>query len=224
MRKPIFKMPEETSIKILYLNIPDNTGRGFGIFLEEVRSSGLNLHPLEGRVQTVHILGQWLALKLLKDWGAQDTPGTICFSSFGKPYIPGALSFNISHSKTMIVCAAAAHGGIGIDVESIAPLDWKQYQDSFSSSEWTKISSARDPSSALLERWTKKESLVKADGRGLQIPLSDVTLHEQYGTIGNEQKRWYIKPVLFDGYFCHVSTEFPVAKILLEEAMIFPDT
>lgn len=212
-------MPLETSIKILYLNIPDSTGDGLAILPEEVRSARSDLYPLAGRAQTVHLLGRWLVSKLLKD-SAPDISGDFASSSFGKPYIEGAVSFNISHSKNLIVCAAAMHGEIGIDVEYKCPLDWQQYQDSFSSSEWIKISSDRDPSSSLLECWTKKESLVKADGRGLQIPLQTVRLFEHYGTIGNEQKKWYIEPVAFDGYFCHVSTEFPVAKIFLEEARI----
>lgn len=215
-------MLEETSIKILFLNNVESTGRKAGIFPDEVRSVGPDLYPLEGRAREVHILGRWLLWKLLKDRGALNAFDAISFSPFGKPYIPGGLSFNISHSKDLIVCAAATHGEIGIDVEHGCPLDWQGYEDSFAPSEWTKISSAGNPSAALLERWTKKESLVKADGRGLQIPFAAVTLYDHYGTIGNEQKRWYIRPVSFDGYFCHVSTEFPVSKILLEEVSIFP--
>jgi 4'-phosphopantetheinyl transferase len=211
-------MPAETSVKILYLTIPD-TGEGLVILPEEIRSAGSMLYPLEGRARTVHLLGRWLVSKLLQEH-SPETPGDIALSALGKPYIPKALSFNISHSKDLIVCAAAMHGEIGIDVEYKCPLDWQQYQDSFSSSEWIKISSDQDPASAFLERWTKKESLVKADGRGLQIPLQTITLFERYGTIGNEQKKWYIEPVYFDSYFCHVSTEFPVAKIFLEEARI----
>jgi 4'-phosphopantetheinyl transferase len=212
-------MPAETSIQILYLNIPDGTGDGLTILPEEVRSVRSDLYPLAGRAQMIHLLGRWLVSKLLKD-RTPDPIGAVVSSSFGKPSIPGTVSFNISHSKDLIVCAAAMHGEIGIDVEYKCPLDWQQYQDSFSSPEWIKISSDRDPASAFLERWTKKESLVKADGRGLRIPLQTVTLFERYGTIGTEQRKWYIVPVSFDGYFCHVSTEFPVAKIFLEEARI----
>jgi 4'-phosphopantetheinyl transferase len=204
------------TVRVLYLDVSAVIGRMPVIPVPQ------NMEIPDEQVWIQHRLGELLTKTLLKEMSISPTLNNIRVRTFGKPFIPSAASFNISHSKDLIVCAAASQGEIGVDIEYKRPLEWQQYRNSFSSPDWQQIISASDPSVKLLEFWTKKESVLKADGRGLQVPLSSVTLNEEYATIGNESKRWYFRPAsVSEGYFCHVCTEFPAQHILVKEIQDF---
>lgn len=178
-----------------------------------------DMHPA---VYKRHVLGKWLVRFFLKSKGLpNDTINRIALSSLGKPYISGISSFNISHNNDMVVCAIANRGQVGIDIEHLRSLDWQGYKDCFSLLDWQQISVAQDPSSILLKYWTMKESILKADGRGLQVQLSDVVLYEKFGLIGKEEKRWYLESVpVEEGYVCHVSCEFPIQDVVVKRIEI----
>jgi 4'-phosphopantetheinyl transferase len=69
--------------------------------------------------------------------------------------------------------------------------------------------------------WTAKESLIKADGRGLQIPLVGLEIG---GSMGGMQDggRWDLRALdFFPGYACHIASETPIEILTYEE--ISPD-
>lgn len=206
-------------VLIRYLQSENVNDREFEQIRDEV--SNWAVTPDNGMRQEVykkHILGHWVAFNTLKTFGVtRDQLNRVAINQFGKPFIPGLRAFfNISHSGELIVCAASDQGEIGIDVEEMKAVDWIQYKDCFSIMEWRNISFANDSNRLLLELWTKKESLLKADGRGLQVPLTDVLLEEQYGVIKGEQKKWYFKPIPLRGYICNVCAEFQIEAVSVE--------
>jgi phosphopantetheinyl transferase len=207
------------SISIRWLNIANVNNTEFRAISDEVKSwGGTPPSHTQEHVYKKYILGRWLASELLKKYGVTRKHfRNMALSSLGKPYIPNqAVSFNISHSGNFIICAAVEDGKIGIDIEELRPVEWKQYGDCFSILEWRTISFSDDPHQKLLELWTKKESLLKADGRGLQIALTDVVLEEEYGNIKGDEKKWHFRQIPIKGYTCHVCAEFEVADIDLE--------
>ena len=102
-------------------------------------------------------------------------------NAYGRPAIQsdddsaGALSFNISHTEGLIVCAVARDREIGVDVENIrhrqVSLD---IADHFFSSAEAAALRAIPPDKqqeGFFHYWTLKESYIKAKGEGLSIPL-----------------------------------------------------
>ena len=206
-------------VKVRFLNTANVDDHEFEVISEIIRTWGFTqpIH-MEHAVFKKYILGRWLASALLKSYGVtQEQFRSMTLSNLGKPYIPNhPVSFNISHSGDLIVCAATRNSRIGVDIEHFHPINWKEYEDCFSSTEWRQISLSANPERLVLEYWTKKESLLKADGRGLQIALSNVVIEEDHGTIKKEEKKWYFKQIQIEGYACHVCKESPIANIVTE--------
>ena len=104
-------------------------------------------------------------------------PEKICFAqeAFGKPYIivedqPYEIKFNLSHSGNTMLVAVGFHKSIGIDVE------WwddrvdgaAMVQDCFAESErsfWETLPDT-ERTAIFYQFWTRKESFVKAVGKG----------------------------------------------------------
>jgi 4'-phosphopantetheinyl transferase len=94
----------------------------------------------------------------------------------GKPFLINGLNvhFNISHAGNYVVCALS-DSSVGIDIEFIRPIDEVQVAECFfSSDEKAYVSSARSNllrNQRFFEVWTKKESRIKWEGKGLSKSL-----------------------------------------------------
>jgi len=110
------------------------------------------------------------------------TPREVEYSvnEFGKPAViaPQALaglSFNTSHSEAVSLIAVARSGRIGVDVEQLRPLVEAESIAShfFAANEAAAFTALepRDRVEGFFNAWTRKESIVKAVGSGLSIPL-----------------------------------------------------
>lgn len=97
-----------------------------------------------------------------------------CGEPHGKPYITGKnkmLKFNISHTSKYIVIGLCLYE-IGIDIENLNQnKDFGFLFNTLSDNEKKKINQ-ENKAMALLKYWTRKESIVKALGIGLNIDLS----------------------------------------------------
>lgn len=101
-------------------------------------------------------------------------------NEFGKPFLKGYdnFHFNISHSGEWIVCVVDEKN-IGIDIEKIQHINYRELaQRFFTEKEYKFILEARlnDQLKNFYRIWTLKESYIKADGRGLSIPLESFTI------------------------------------------------
>lgn len=98
----------------------------------------------------------------------------------GKPRIAadhalGWLSFNVSNTRGMVVCAVCRDCAIGVDVEADSQrYDPEVAKRFFTPNEAAAIESAppEDRRERFLQTWTLKEAVVKATGMGLSCPLS----------------------------------------------------
>ena len=110
------------------------------------------------------------------------------YNSYGKPCIKNApfqsIHFNLSHTKGMIVCAINKTYEVGVDVEGSRPLKYLEQMSrrNYTEQEYNDIFSLIDPEKRLhrfYTYWTLKESLVKALGCGLSMPLNKVGFQQE---------------------------------------------
>jgi 4'-phosphopantetheinyl transferase len=109
------------------------------------------------------------------------TPAAVRFSvgPNGKPQLvvaPGAasLQFNISHSRTHVVCGVALSDELGVDIESADHAEVMALTERYFAPSEVELmrQAALDRRGLLFARlWTLKEAFVKATGDGLRCPL-----------------------------------------------------
>lgn len=135
--------------------------------------------------RTSYIAARGMLRKILSHYLAIE-PSTIQFqySPYGKPSVPQAIHFNVSHSHERVLYAISQKRVVGIDIEFIRPVQefWEVAKTYFSKNEVAML--AKIPPQKQLEAfyqlWTRKEAYIKAKGGGLSMPLSsfDVSLGE----------------------------------------------
>lgn len=129
------------------------------------------------------------------------------YTSFNRPYLPGNLHFNISHSGSITVCAISNQYRLGIDVELIKQVNIEEFTDQFTIDELMQIRSAASPLREFYRWWTKKEALVKVDGKGLSINLKEIKFITP-GLAEIENNQWHLHEVFADhDYCCHLATD-----------------
>ena len=102
----------------------------------------------------------------------------------GKPSLTQAsarnLRFNVSHSGEIALLAFSLNQEIGVDVEfKRGEVDFVALADmSFSNEERAAILACdpEDRANLFYEYWTCKEACIKADGRGLSVPLDQFSV------------------------------------------------
>lgn len=135
------------------------------------------------------------------------------------------LDFNLSHAGEMIACALVPAGRVGIDIEPIdRKVNIQQASHFFSKIELAELAllSGERQKEHFLRLWTLKEAYIKAQGRGLSIPLDSFAFHD-FGAKGmrfwardageNAGKNWSffsLRPLL--GYRIAGAWEHPAAK------------
>lgn len=101
-------------------------------------------------------------------------------NEWGKPSLRHpccGLEFNISHSANRILIAVSSAGPVGVDIEKILPEPpYEVALIAFSQNEWVALERlpAQRRGKVFYDLWTRKEALVKAMGRGLDIELQDI--------------------------------------------------
>ena len=154
------------------------------------------------------LLGYLLLKESLKRNGFCDSINELKKTSKGKPIIISNFDFNISHSGDFVVCAFSEKYSLGIDIERVKPTSLLPLQQFFTVDEWNKIQQSKNSQEQFFRLWTQKEAVVKADGRGLNIPLKEISIQNNNGYV--EQTQWFLQEVPLDkNYVMHVATNEP---------------
>jgi 4'-phosphopantetheinyl transferase len=110
----------------------------------------------------------------------------IIAETFGKPTTDLDLFFNLSHSGERLLLGFS-NSSIGVDIEREDPrVDTESVgKSNFSETEFKILMNAPDENkiSTFFEIWTKKESLIKAIGKGLSISLTNFNVTTQNGKV-----------------------------------------
>tara|TARA_B100002049_G_C16034128_1_gene355893 strand:- start:13 stop:774 length:762 start_codon:yes stop_codon:yes gene_type:complete len=104
-------------------------------------------------------------------------------NEYGKPALasnPLSLQFNVSHSKNYIAVGVVAQRSIGVDIEYMSSKRdiHKIASHYYHSNEWNAQLLAacacdNDIHHRFYTLWVLKEALIKAQGNGLSVPISD---------------------------------------------------
>ncbi|HJO94415.1 MAG TPA: 4'-phosphopantetheinyl transferase superfamily protein [Victivallales bacterium] len=125
----------------------------------------------------------------------------ISMNSFDKPYFKHhpEIKFNLSHSGDCVIIAVSDYE-VGIDCEVVKESD---NQLEIAKSYYSKLeyeylldryTRTDELTRTFFDIWTKKESFIKAIGKGLSHPLTDFTVpFGEEGCINYDNKLWYIK-------------------------------
>jgi 4'-phosphopantetheinyl transferase len=129
---------------------------------------------------------------------------------YGKPSIASAsgapeFQFNLSHTSGLVAATVAAHGKIGIDVETIdqTKADFAVAEAYFARSEVEILRRMPEAERALwfFRFWALKESYIKAIGTGLSTPLDSFAFAFEpirisfRADIDDDPTRWHFEMV-----------------------------
>lgn len=116
-------------------------------------------------------------------------PATLRFQrdEYGKPFLEhaGEICFNLSHANGTSVLVVGLDARLGVDIEHVCAARASEEVASryFAPEECVYLRKLSPPDFAegFFHIWTLKESFVKADGRGLSLPLSEFAfdLHDR---------------------------------------------
>lgn len=123
------------------------------------------------------LLGETLiAYALQYQYGISREEISFRFNEFGKPELEGRadIFFNLSHSGDWVVCAVGDIP-VGIDVEIIKAMNESVCKKVLTAKEYEFYSNIREKRDEwFYERWTLKESYVKAIGIGLSMSFDRI--------------------------------------------------
>jgi phosphopantetheinyl transferase len=117
------------------------------------------------------LLGRILLYRRLSLMGVepQDIPA-MRYSTSGKPYFENGFHFSFAYEKGIIMVASSDKQAVGIDIEHIRPISWKEYEAYFEAEEWMKISKSKHPVQDLIAGWVTKEAATKLEGT-VDLPI-----------------------------------------------------
>ena len=125
--------------------------------------------------QHAFVFGRLLLLEGLTKVGID--PGKINelqYNEHGKPFLNEAADFCISHSGKYVICVLATNIRLGADIEVIKNIEFSDYEKVMTKEQWNEIETSSNPLRSFFRLWTMKESVIKAEGLGLSIPLKEI--------------------------------------------------
>ena len=125
---------------------------------------------------------------------------------YGKPEAPGVF-FSLSHSGGYALLAVS-DSDVGADLEQIRPAPERVAARVFTPDEQRWLADGEDYSARFFTLWTLKESLLKACGRGLTLPLQslDVLPLLRGQSVQTPDGAFFGSTQQFDGYCLAVCT------------------
>lgn len=197
-------------IVVTYTKITRRLGQQkFSEYLMQLPESQRNKVQQFKRWEDAHasLLGKLLLIECLATFNIADLDlHQLQLSTYNKPYFNANLDFNISHSGCYVVCVMSDHCRIGIDIEEIHLLPVQDFKNQFGEHEWNRICMADNRIKEFYKYWTGKEAVIKADGRGLSLPLKEVLLEADVAYTDNG--KWLVEEVfLCEDVVCHLASD-----------------
>jgi 4'-phosphopantetheinyl transferase len=159
------------------------------------------------------LLGNLLLIEAFKNKYTKNVLQDVERTEFGRPFLPFPFEFdfNISHSGSCVVCAIG-EGPLGIDIEKLKSINIQPLKAFFSANEWVELNTSTELETDVLKLWTKKEAILKADGRGFQIPWHQVVIETD--TLGYlEKEKWFLQEMnISNEYIANVATTYPLKE------------
>jgi 4'-phosphopantetheinyl transferase len=163
------------------------------------------------------LLGDILArVEICRMTGFSNRQLEFAVNSSGKPFLVNnsCVHYNISHAGHYVVCVIG-DVPVGVDIELIKPVDVTIVERFFMPDEQTYILSAQGDirNKRFFEVWTKKESRIKWEGKGLFGSLSSFNVLNSL-----EQQEIFYHCIYNDedliGYICSNKAETPLIRLI----------
>lgn len=148
-------------------------------------------HRVQDRLR--NLIGLLLFRNLYKlEFGDNPNLELLNSTKLGRPYMPGhTFDFNISHSGKFVVCVLSPANKVGIDIEACKKVPLEDFQNTMNDVQWGTIHRSADPFTTFFKYWCMKESVIKADGRGLSIPLTELVIDQDQ--VEYDNNHWFLK-------------------------------
>jgi 4'-phosphopantetheinyl transferase len=166
----------------------------------------INSRYLRWQDRQAHLLGKILLQNGLKEYGYNnDVLKNLKYNKHNRPFLNAGIDFNLSHSGEYVICAIGENLRLGVDIEIVREINFKDFIGVMTTEQWVDINNSENPVKSFFKYWTIKESLIKADSRGLEIPLLDI--HVKDNMINYDNYLWYLIPLYIDNnYHAHLTT------------------
>lgn len=147
-----------------------------------------------------HLFGKLLLIEGIRLFGYSETElYNIEYNKFDRPFLNENFDFNISHSGEYVIFAITKKAHLGIDIEQIRKIEFSDFLDVMSAEQWQEINKSSNSDETFFRYWTIKESVIKADSRGLSIPLQE--LHVQDNKVYYDNRVWHINRLSLDSEY-----------------------
>lgn len=166
-----------------------------------------------------HLLGRILLLDLLSLTEQEEDISSMKFSNFGRPFLSDNFDFNISHSGNYVLCVLSFNQRVGVDIQEWCPIEYSEFSTVLSDEDLRRIRDSISSDKEFFKIWTLKESIVKANGQGLSIPLKSIIITPEFNICENDI--WFSKEIyIADGYSVWVSSDVSNYKISITNLRI----
>ncbi len=140
--------------------------------------------------------------------------------SWGRPWAAAApsLYLSLSHSGEYAVCALGDEP-LGVDVQQIGPLRPGVLKRFYSEKEREMVADAPEKEREFARIWARKESYVKALGRGLSMPLDSFEICHRQGRVAGDDA-WKLKSWALPGHelaFCGIEPPEKIERMEWDE-------
>ena len=153
------------------------------------------------------LFGRLLLREMLSSFSIDRDLSNLRYTYYQKPYFENSdFNFNISHSGKYVVCAGTNQSKLGVDIEEIKSINIQDFKEQFHIEEWAQIKDSGNNLAAFYEFWTMKEAIIKADGKGLSIPLKNLNLSNIGNHVKIDQTIWSLQEIHLDeDYVCYLA-------------------
>jgi len=164
------------------------------------------------------LIGDILArMEICQITGLRNEELEFAVNLYGKPFLKNKpqIHYNISHAGTFTSCALSDQP-VGIDIECVKEVDMRIAGRFFTAEEATYILSEPEDMrrrQRFFEVWTKKESRIKWEGKGLTKPLNS------FNTLNSAKQTGVFYHCIYNnteaiGHVCSNKKEKPTIKII----------
>jgi 4'-phosphopantetheinyl transferase len=133
---------------------------------------------------------------LAQEWGIITNP-VFLYNRYGKPFLRDNpdIHFNLSHCSQAVACVISQHF-VGVDVETIKPIDISVINYTCNEKEKKIIFSSLYPDIEFAKLWTQKESYLKMLGIGINNDIRNILQEDTFKnlnyTFGVNEKKQYV--------------------------------
>lgn len=163
------------------------------------------------------VFGRLLVAEGLKRFGfTANAVSRVWLDTYKRPVIDCGVDFNISHSGEYVVCALSEGARLGIDIEKRKPFCFMDLAECFSEREQEELIKSQNREAIFYDFWTMKESVLKADGRGLSVPMDQIIVKN--GRVMLDGATWFVEKLDFgQDYTCHLATNTDSPSIEMQK-------